>query len=576
LPISGISTYVLRLISVASAILLSFGVMALSARSEDRPRLVLQITVDQLRGDLVDRELDRMGEGGFRYLLAKGVVFVDAHHAHANTETIVGHATLATGAHPAAHGMIGNAWFDRRLGRIVYNVEDPDYPILTKGAGVDAKSEIDPTQRLAKTDGRSPLALMSSTFSDELAIHFGESSKIFAVSVKDRGAVSMAGHAGKAFWFSKKAGEFITSKFYYDQYPDWVVKWNELRLPFSYADKSWELLLDKSQYRNADLDDADYETNLPGFGRVFPHPYGPADGKLFTTLLTTSPAGDELTVSFAKSLIEAEKLGQDTVPDYLSVSLSSTDYVGHLFGPSSLESEDQILRLDRQIADLLAFVEEKVGLDDTLIVLSADHGAADPPGYLKRYGIPATYIDPKGWNTADGLARLKERFGVGEDLISSYLHPYVYLNKDAIEKAGASQAEVERAVADEVMKLPGVALAVSSTALATGAYPEMPIIRSVLNNFNLSRSGDVFVVFEPHSFINDFDGLTVAAHHGSPWSYDTYVPLIFVGKELDAMRVARRVETVDIAPTLAVLLGTKPPSGAAGKALVEVVHGADR
>lgn len=543
---------------------------AYAEESAEPPKLVLQITVDQLRGDLVGRELDRMGKGGFRYLLDKGVVYLDAHHAHANTETIVGHTTLATGAHPSAHGMIGNIWFDRKLGRLVYNIEDPDYPILTAGAGVDKKGEIDPTQRVAKTDGRSPRAIMTSTFSDEMAIRYGSNSKIFAVSVKDRGAVSMGGHAGKAFWFSKKVGEFITSKFYYDKYPEWVVKWNARRLPFSYANKNWDLLLDKPSYRNADLDDQPYEKNLPGFGRVFPHPYGPADGKLFTTLLTLSPAGDELTVDFAKTLIDAENLGQDAVPDYLSVSLSSTDYVGHFFGPASLETEDQILRLDRQIADLLGFIDKRVGLDNTLIVVSADHGAADAPGYLNQLGIPATYIDPKTWNTAPGLLRLKKRFGLSEEFITSYLHPYIYLNREAIDKAGVSQADVERAVADEVMKFPGVALAVSSTALATGTYPEMPIIRSVLNNFNPSRSGDVFVVFEPQSFINDLGGLTVTTHHGSPWKYDTFVPMIFAGNGIKARRVARRVRTVDLAPTLAVMLGTKPPSGSAGKPLMEV------
>lgn len=566
---------VLLLVAALSALA---GAAATSSADDRRslPRLVVQITVDQLRGDLVGRDLDRMGEGGFRYLLDKGVVYLDAHHAHANTETIVGHATLATGAHPSAHGMIGNVWFDRRLNRLTYNIEDPDYPILTAGAGVDKKGEIDPTQRLAKSDGRSPRAIMTSTFSDEMAIRYGERSKIFAVSVKDRGAVSMGGHAGKAFWFSKKAGEFITSKFYYDVYPEWVTEWNAKRLPFAYAGKSWELLLDKASYRNAGRDDMPYETKLPGFGRVFPHPYGASDGKLFTTLLTTSPAGDELTVDFAKALIEAEKLGQDEVPDYLSVSLSSTDYVGHLFGPSSLETEDQILRLDRQIADLLGFIDERVGIDKTLIVLSADHGAADPPGYLNELGINASYINPKDWDTAPGLARIKERFGIGKELISSYFHPYIYLDTEAIEKAGQSKADVERAVADEVMKLPGVALALSSSALASGAYPEMPIIRSVLNNFNPSRSGDVFVVFEPHSFTNDFDGLTVTAHHGSPWNYDTFVPMIFAGQGIEPRSVSRRVETVDLATTLAVLLGTKPPSGSAGKPLVEVIDAAGR
>ena len=546
-----------------------FATAALAA--EPPPRLVLQITVDQLRGDLMTRYLDRMGEGGIRYLLDNGIVYLDAHHAHANTETIVGHATLATGAHPAAHGMIGNVWFDHDLGRLVYNVEDGDFPILSADAGVDKDQEIDPTQRAAGTDGRSPRAILTSTFSDELAISQGPDAKVFGVSVKDRGAISMAGHAGKAFWFSKAAGEFITSSYYYDEYPDWVTAWNARKLPFAYADTNWELLHDRASYRNGDRDDLAYETSLPGFGNVFPHPYGAADGKYFTTFLTISPAGDALTVDFAKTLVDAEGLGQDEVTDYLSVSLSSTDYVGHLFGPSSLETEDQLLQLDRAIADLLGFVDDRVGLDRTLIVLSADHGAAEAPGYMEELGIPARYLNPDDWDKEPGIARLQAEFGIGGPLISEYFHPYIYLDNEAIAAAGLDQETVERAVAGEIVRLPGVALAISSTALARGAYPDMPIIRSVLNNYSPSRSGDVFVVFEPHSFINDFDGLTVTSHHGSPWAYDTYVPLIFAGYGLEPRRVARRVETVDLAPTLSAILEFKPPSGAAGVPLKEVL-----
>ncbi len=539
--------------------------------AEPAPRLVLQITVDQLRGDLLNRYVGRMGDGGVRYLLQQGVVYLDAHHAHANTETIVGHATLATGAHPAAHGMIGNVWFDRDQGRLVYNIEDKDFAILSADAGVDQDTEIDPTQKAAGTDGRSPRAIMTSTFSDELAIVYRERAKIFAVSVKDRGAVSMAGHAGKAFWFSKKSGEFVTSSYYYDAYPDWVADWNTKRIPSRYADRSWDLLYDRATYQNGQRDELPWETVLPGFGRTFPHRFGPADGKLFTTLLTTSPAGDELTIDFAKTLIDAEGVGRDDVPDYLSISLSSTDYVGHLFGASSLETEDQILRLDRMLADLFVFVEARVGLGRTLIVLSADHGAAEPPAYLQELGIQARYIRPEEWEKEPGMARLKARFGLGKELISAYFHPYVYLNRDAIRGAGVDQEELERAVADEVMRLPGIALAISGTSLAKGNYPEMPMIRSVLNNYSPSRSGDVFVVFEPHSFINDLDGLMVTGHHGSPWRYDTFVPLVFAGYGLEPRRVARRVETVDLAPTLSALLGIKPPSGSAGALLEEVL-----
>jgi len=197
----------------------------------EKPRLILQITVDQLRGDLHRRYLPNMGKGGFRYLLENGVVYEDAHHAHATTETIVGHATLATGAHPSNHGLVGNVWFDRTSGTLTYNIEDERYPLLTSGADVDPSTEIDPTQRVARTDGRSPANLLVSTFSDELAIHTANRAKIFGVSIKDRGAVPMAGHAGKAFWFSKAAGKWVTSRFYYDAYPKWVLDYNATNRP---------------------------------------------------------------------------------------------------------------------------------------------------------------------------------------------------------------------------------------------------------------------------------------------------------------------------------------------------------
>jgi hypothetical protein len=284
-----------------------------TAAADKPPRLVLQITVDQLRGDLPTRYLDKMGKGGFRYLLSEGVVYENAHHAHSNTETIVGHATLATGAYPADHGLIGNIWFDRESGEMTYNIEDSRYPLLTAGAGLDKATEIDPTQRAARSDGRSPATMLVSTFSDELAIHTANQAKVFGVSVKDRGAVSMAGHAGKAFWFSKTAGEFVTSAFYYDAYPQWVNAFNATQPAQRYADQSWELMLEPAVYTHADADDSPWEISFGAYGRVFPHPYGPGDGKYFTTLLTLSPAGDELTLDFAKQLIDNEAIGEDDV-----------------------------------------------------------------------------------------------------------------------------------------------------------------------------------------------------------------------------------------------------------------------
>jgi len=555
---------------LATALLLAPGLIA--AAAAETPRLVLQITVDALRGDLPGRYAHLFGDGGFRYLMDQGVHYTNAQYQHANTETIVGHVSLATGTVPAAHGMVGNVWFDREDGRLVYNIEDPEHHLLTAGADVDRKTEIDPTQKAAKVDGRSPATILTSTFSDELAVHTNGQAKIFGVSVKDRGAVSLAGHAGKAFWFSKANGEFVTSSYYYDEYPEWVNTWNARKPALAYAGKYWELMHDSSKYLFGEADDREYETDFPGFGRTFPHPYGASDDNYFTTRLTLSPAGDALTLDFAKALLENEGLGQDEVPDYLAISFSSTDYVGHVFGASSLESEDNLARLDRALAELFAYVDEKVGLENTLIVLSADHGQPEVPGHLHELGIEdAHYFDTNALDKAPAIAALKEQFGIGEELIQAYYHPYVYLNRDLIRAKDLKQAEVETAVADELVKFDGVAAAVSSTALRTASLPDTLLMRAILRNFHPKRSGDIYVVFEPNVFINDFDGLTVASTHGSPWRYDTFVPVIFAGAYLEARKVSRPVTPYDVAPTLANYLGVKPPSGSIGNPLVEIV-----
>jgi predicted AlkP superfamily pyrophosphatase or phosphodiesterase len=544
------------------------GMLPVALAAQDRPKLVLQITVDQLRGDLIDRYGAGITEGGFRYLLENGAYFADAHHRHANTETIVGHTTLSTGADPGVHGMVANLWFDQNTGTTFYNVQDPDFP-LVGAAGVDASTEIDPTQRAATTDGRSPRNILTSTIGDEIRMHFGPEAKVFGVSVKDRGAIAFAGHAGQAYWFSKAEGRFVTSTFYRDDYPAWVSEWEAKGLVQSYANTDWTLSLPQDTYLFGDRDDQFWETDFPGFGRTFPHSFGPADNKYYTTLLTLSPAGDEITVDFAKSLMTAEAIGQDDVTDFLSVSLSSTDYVGHIFGPSSLEAEDNFKRLDRTLADLLSFVDGAVGLDNTLVVLSADHGAPEAPGYLATVGIEAKSFVFEAADKSAGFARLKDQFGIGSELISSFTNPYVYLDHAAIAAAGADVSEVEEAVATELQTLPGIAFAITSSTLRRGEVADTHVSRAVLANFHRDRSGDIYVVFEPHWFVADFDGLSVASAHGSPWSYDSFVPLFFAGPGVAPQKIARRVHTVDVAPTIAAILGTKPPSGATGVPLPE-------
>ncbi|MEJ2257747.1 MAG: alkaline phosphatase family protein [Woeseiaceae bacterium] len=542
---------------------------SLPVHAQQQPKLVLQITVDQFRGDYLHRFDHLLGEDGFRRLIDDGLWYADAHHRHANTETIVGHTTLATGTDPAVHGMVANVWFDRATNADVYNVQDADYPLIG-AAGVDAETEIDPTQRAATTQGRSPRAIRTTTISDEIAMHFGPKAKVFGVSVKDRGAISMAGHAGTAYWFSKGDQRMVTSTYYVDDYPAWVERWQDKGLIDSWANESWTLSRPRSDYLFGDADDQEWETSLGPYGRTFPHPYGAADGELYGTLLTLSPAGDEIVADFAKTLIAEEDLGQDEVPDYLSISFSATDYVGHLFGPSSLEAEDNFARLDRTLADLFAFVDETVGLDQTLIVLAADHGGADAPGFVAQYGVDGGYIDLAALDTQPGIGRIKKRFGVGEALISKFSSPYLYLNRDVIRAEGLVQGEVERAVAAELVLLPGIADAVSAEALREEPLATSPVRDAVLANFDPTRSGDIYVVFEPNWFIGDMDGLQVAVHHGSPWAYDTHVPILIRGPGIGHGRISRRVETVDLAPTIAAYLGTKYPSGTRGRPLVEV------
>lgn len=385
----------------------------------------------------------------------------------------------------------------------------------------------------------------------------------------------MAGQSGKAFWFSKKGGQFVTSNYYYDRYPDWVTNWNNSSPLNIYANQSWVLSKDKSSYQFGTADDQPFETDFPGFGRTFPHAYG--NDKYFSTRLTLSPAGDEITLDFAKALITNEQLGQDDVPDYLAISFSSTDYVGHMFGASSLESEENILRLNQTLEDLLAFVDKAVGLNNTLIVLSADHGQPEVPGYLQ--GLDNHQADPFDKDQvlklmleeAPELTAMQNKLADKEKLISAYFHPYIYLNKKAINDSGQKVVEVEAILIKRLEQLDGVAYAVSSTAIANNALHDDKIIDAVENNYNPKRSGDIYLVFEPNVFISDMDGLTVASTHGSPWRYDGFVPVIFAGMGIKASNVDRAVTPYDIASTLSAFIGVKPPSGSIGEPLVEVL-----
>jgi predicted AlkP superfamily pyrophosphatase or phosphodiesterase len=550
---------------VALALLWAGSLTDGNAQTRPDVRLVLQITIDGLRADLINRYENGFGEGGFRLLMKKGAYFTNAHYQHANTETIVGHATLATGTFPSQHGMVGNVWFDREAGELAYNIEDPDHPIIATRENETQGEQVDPAQKKSRTQGRSPAVILVPTFSDSLTAYYGSRPKIFGVSGKDRSAVSMAGHTGKAFWYSTNTGDFVTSTYYYDVYPDWVSKWNDRRQAEGYAGKSWSLLNDAATYLLAAQDDRSYEVDLKGYGRVFPHPFGKADDKLFYTRILVSPVGDQLALDFSKTLITHEQLGQDEIPDYLSISFSAVDAVNHFFGPSSLENEDVVVQLDHTLANLFAFIDKTVGLKHTLVVLSADHGMADMPEYVTGLGYKAGRLDPDEILAAAN--KVGQKFGV-EEIVRFFYRPYLYLDDEKIAAAKLDRTKVEQAVADALTDFDGIALAVATSRLSE--KQTNPLLEQVRNNHHISRSGDIYIIQEPYWFL--FDKGPVTAMHGSPWRYDTHVPIIFMGPGIQPQTVYRRVHPVDVAPTIAALLGMTPPGSAQGSPLEEVFH----
>jgi predicted AlkP superfamily pyrophosphatase or phosphodiesterase len=526
----------------------------------EKPKLVLQITIDQMRGDFPMRYKDRLGEGGFRYLMEKGTHYTNAHFQHADTETPVGHAALFTGTYPAYNGIVAGNWFDMDKGRVIYNCEDDRYPMIGKEPALGK--------------GRAPTNLLSSTIGDELVISNNSQSRMFSVSIKDRGAILPGGHTGKAFWYSKSNGSFESSTYYYDEYPNWVDQWNAQKLADNYKDSSWELLHETSSYLFGEDDDRPFEVDMFGLGTTFPHPIK-GDSKYFYASLIGTPFGDELTADFAKTLIKEEKLGQGQQTDFMAISFSVTDYIGHLFGPSSLEAEDNVLRVDRLLADLFEFIDQQVGLDQTLIIVSADHGMSEAPEYMQSLGFEVGRLTSETILKGSIKDALEDRLGVSGDVIRLYEHPYLYLNEEEIRKTKYSVAEIESAVAEEIIRIPGIIGAVTRTDLIEGTLAPTDVNMKILNNFHLKRSGHVHVIADQFwYFYYEMETTThIASIHCSPWTYDTYVPLFFAGYGIPNQQIARPVTPYDIAATIANLLEIKPPSGSVGIPLVEVLKG---
>jgi predicted AlkP superfamily pyrophosphatase or phosphodiesterase len=516
--------------------------------------MVLLIVVDQLRGDMPLRFNDRFGPRGMRYLLDHGVHYTQAHYRHSITFTGSGHATLVTGGHAAQHGIAGNDWYDTASRSPVYCVEDDRHHLLGR----------EPVLH----QGTSPRNLTATTIGDALVMATNRQSRVFAVSLKDRGAIVPGGHLGKAFWFDHASGDFVTSTFYYDEYPRWVTKFNEARHVDRFREQAWDLLNERSTYMFADRDDRPFERSYKQLGRTFPHPLQadkPAD---YYATLRCTPMGDELTVDFALELLAQEQLGTGVTTDMLCISLSATDYIGHAFGPNSLEAEDNLMRLDRSLARLFAAVDRAVGLDQTLIVLSSDHGVSAIPEHMQSFGFAA------GRLTSTELLRdlngyLQERFQTEKKLVPAVAPPNIYLDPQAIVELKLDVATVERLVAERVLEKDGYSYALTRTELLQGARARDPIVAKVQRSFHPRRSGHVMVVQSVSWFLYSSD--TYSAMHGSPYPYDTHVPIIFAGPGVAAANVDRQVGAQDVAPTIAALLSIEYPTGCTGTPLREVL-----
>lgn len=558
--------------------LLVFGASAHAQRREQaatqrtRPRLVLLIVVDQFRYDYLERFEDLFVPNGFRRLMRDGASWVNANYDHMPTYTAPGHATLMTGAWPAETGIVGNDWPDRDAGRFVTSVSDMT-AVLLGGEEGDAAS--------------SPRRLMASTLGDELRLQTNDRSKVIGISSKDRSAILPAGrHANAAYWFNQRTGRMVSSNYYFNQLPAWVRAYNDTRPADKLFGARWERLLPESEYlKRAGLDSPPWENigEVKGDTNAFPHTVtggATAPDPNFYLALDYTPFSNDLLLAFVEQAITNERLGEDADTDFLSVSFSANDYVGHRFGPYSQEAMDITLRVDRSIAALLDFVNSKVGLQNTTVVFTADHGVAPVPEHANALGLPGGRIkgddvlramrlgisaryNPKNTQpdpTADYVQKFADR--------DAFYNGNLYFSAAALKRDAVNQTEIERTACEAALTVPGINRCFTRTQLQSGSIsPADPVARRVLHGFYPRRSGDIVVVYEAFKYLGDF----IPATHGSPYSYDTHVPLIIMGQNFAPGRYAQEATPADIAPTLAATFGVQAPSNSVGRVLIEAM-----
>ncbi|MBI3284219.1 MAG: alkaline phosphatase family protein [Burkholderiales bacterium] len=547
-----------RRLFLSTCLLAATAALALPATAADQaaqPKLVLVLVVDGLPHEQVQRYREQFGPGGLRRLLDQGAWFSNAHQAHGVTVTAVGHSAVLTGAYPYQHGIINNSWIDPNTLESVYCTQDTAHHYL----GEETKA----------SDGTSPANLRVTTLGDELRYATGKRAKVVTVSGKDRGAILLAGKSGTAYMYMGKSGNFASSTYYMQSYPAWHQAYHAGKPQDRFYGQQWRPLLADAAYSG----DAADQLVAGEDGQRFPFVYDSKSGKPdaeYYGKLYTGPYLDQMTLDFARAAVEGEQLGHNPagVPDLLGVSLSSHDYVNHSYGPESRMSHDHLQRLDRLLADFFSYLDKKVGLDNTIVVLTADHGFPNTPEFSQANKLDAQRLDGAKLMTALNQ-HLSQKFGL-DQAARKWSAPTVLLDYQQIEHKGLKREEVENAAARFLLGYPGIANAFTRSQLEAGALPDTRLGKLMQRAWHRQISGDILLVAKPYWY---FGSGKRGTSHGSPYAYDTNVPLMIMGKPwIRPGAYGQYAEVMDIAPTLAHLLRVRPPAAAEGRVLVETLR----
>lgn len=513
------------------------------------PKLVVGIVIDQMRWDYLTRYYPLFQtNGGFRRMLGEGFSFDNTQIPYVPTVTACGHTCVYTGSVPALHGIVGNNWWDNRLQKGMYCSEDK----TVKGVG--SKTE---------EDGQmSPKNMLTTSVCDELRLASNFASKVIGIAIKDRGAILPAGHsANAAYWYESKTGNFISSTYYMNELPGWVQQFNGRKLPDSLYRLGWKTALPAATYPlYSSSDDKAYESKPFGKEALgFPYDLSKFVGKDYSKISST-PWGNTLTAEMAKAAVLAEKLGQGTATDFLAVSFSSPDYIGHSFGPNSWENADDYVRLDQELGKFFQFLDAQLGAKSYTVFLTADHAVAHIPGYLKENRIPGGLLDMSGM-MKDMNLQIKQRYGV-DNAIASIMNEQVYLSRKRLDTSKADVMEIKNFIVQYLLKDDNITHAFTNDDVLITPLPKA-IREMYANGFHPSRSGDVSFIPKPGYFIGGSTGTT----HGSPFQYDTHIPLLWYGWGIKKGSSNKLVYMTDIAPTVAALLRIQAPSGNVGNVL---------